>query len=353
MAEITIMGAGAFGLSIAFLCAKAGAKVRVLEKDHIGAGSSGGLVGALAPHTPERWNSKKQFQFESLVMAEPFWREVEEISNEATGYGRIGRLQPINTERMLELAQERAEFAKDHWRGKAEWRVVSAAEFGEWAPKSETGLLVHDTLSARMHPRLATRALASAIQKLGGEITLGQDTPPANAKTVIWATGAAGLEALSSEFDAPIGAGEKGQAALLGLSIEGKPQLYANSIHVIPHANGTTAIGSTTERDFNDAGETDDLLDDLLAKTRETFPVLANAPVIERWAGARPRSQTRAPIVGRYPGHDGQFIANGGFKIGFGMAPKLAQCMAELVLEGRDAIPDEFKPERSIPSASA
>ncbi|MBS0565688.1 MAG: FAD-dependent oxidoreductase, partial [Proteobacteria bacterium] len=35
--------------------------------------------------------------------------------------------------------------------------------------------------------------------------------------------------------------------------------------------------------------------------------------------------------------------ANGGFKIGFGMAPKVAEVMADLVLYGRDAIPEGFR----------
>ncbi|MEO5615955.1 MAG: FAD-dependent oxidoreductase, partial [Cypionkella sp.] len=37
------------------------------------------------------------------------------------------------------------------------------------------------------------------------------------------------------------------------------------------------------------------------------------------------------------------FVANGGFKIGFGMAPKVAEVMVDLVLEGRDAIPEGFR----------
>jgi glycine/D-amino acid oxidase-like deaminating enzyme len=36
-------------------------------------------------------------------------------------------------------------------------------------------------------------------------------------------------------------------------------------------------------------------------------------------------------------------VANGGFKIGFGMAPKVAQVMADLVLEGRDRVPEGFR----------
>ena len=51
--------------------------------------------------------------------------------------------------------------------------------------------------------------------------------------------------------------------------------------------------------------------------------------------GIRPRAASRQPVLGPWPGRPGHFIANGGFKIGFGMAPKAAQAMADLLLEGR------------------
>ena len=44
--------------------------------------------------------------------------------------------------------------------------------------------------------------------------------------------------------------------------------------------------------------------------------------------------------MARPPGH---FVANGGFKIGFGMAPKVAQVMVDLALNGQDSIPDGFR----------
>jgi len=77
-------------------------------------------------------------------------------------------------------------------------------------------------------------------------------------------------------------------------------------------------------------------------------PMLAGAAVVERWAGVRPRAASRAPMLGAWPGRAGEFVANGGFKIGFGMAPKVAEVMADLVLEGRDAIPDGFRVEASL-----
>ena len=50
-------------------------------------------------------------------------------------------------------------------------------------------------------------------------------------------------------------------------------------------------------------------------------------------------------MLGAWPGRAGHFVANGGFKIGFGMAPKVAEVMADLVLEGRDGVPAGFRVE--------
>ena len=80
-------------------------------------------------------------------------------------------------------------------------------------------------------------------------------------------------------------------------------------------------------------------------RPRAAVPVLAQARVIDRWAGVRPRSRSRAPMLGAWPGRPDHYIANGGFKIGFGMAPKVAQVMADLMLDGRDTIPDGFRVE--------
>ena len=52
------------------------------------AGSSGGIVGALAPHVPENWNPKKAFQLDSLLMAKQFWAEVQQSGGRDPGYAR-------------------------------------------------------------------------------------------------------------------------------------------------------------------------------------------------------------------------------------------------------------------------
>ena len=344
MTDVTVRGAGIFGLSIALACAQRGASVQIVDPNGPGSGASGGLVGALAPHVPENWNAKKAFQLDSLLLAETFWQSVEQTGGVSSGYGRTGRLQPIADQRALDLARQRALNAETLWQGKAQWRVCSAADLGPWTPPSATGYVIHDTLSARMHPRRACAALVAALGTMG--VAIHTDAPDQG--RVVHATGAAGLAELSADLGRPVGDGVKGQAALLRFDARDAPQLFVDGLHLIPHADGTLAIGSTSEREFADPSETDDLLDGLIDRAVTAVPVLHGAAVIERWAGLRPRAKSRAPMLGPHPLLADHFIANGGFKIGFGMAPKVARIMADLVLDDQDAIPDDFRVQASL-----
>ena len=334
--DLTVMGAGVFGLSVAYACARRGARVRVIDPSGVGSGASGGIVGALAPHVPESWSDKKAFQFDSLLMAADWWARVAQLSGLPTGYGRTGRLQPV-TDAGLDLARERGAAAVDLWQGQAAWRVVPAADHAVWAPQSSSGWLIHDDLTALIHPRRAMLALAGAIRALGGRIL----TEGAPEGAVLWATGHAGLTEVPG-----LGAGEKGQAALLCYNATNLPQLFADGLHLVPHGDGTVAVGSTSERFWSDPASTDAALDSLIARARLSFPMLTEAPVMERWAGVRPRSSSRSPVLGDHPLHPGAFIANGGFKIGFGIAPKVGEVMANLILDGVDNIPKGFRPPK-------
>ncbi|MBC7739770.1 MAG: FAD-dependent oxidoreductase, partial [Candidatus Saccharibacteria bacterium] len=202
------------------------------------------------------------------------------------------------------------------------------------------GLLVHDTLSARVNPRQTGLALAEAIRAQGGQVIIGdaEDQGP-----TVHATGFAGLAALSANLGRDIGGGVKGQAVLLAHDARGQPQLFVDALHIVPHQDGTTAIGSTSENDWQDPTGTDARLEALLEKARLAVPALRDAPVLDRWAGIRPRTRTRAPVLGPWPGRPGHFVANGGFKIGYGMATKVAQVMVDLVLDDKDTIPVSFR----------
>ncbi len=338
MGDVTVRGAGIFGLSIAWACVQRGAKVQVIDPYGPAAGSSGGIVGALAPHVPENWNAKKAFQLDSLLGAAAFWQEVEGRGGLSAGYLRSGRLQPIADDAALALAHKRAETAKILWQDAATWEVIRATDT-PWAPHSPTGWLIKDTLSARIHPRRACEALVAALASHDVDIV----TEAPDRGRIVWATGIAGLEVLNARHHRSVGNGVKGQAALFKFDARLSPQLFVDGLHIVPHGDGTVAIGSTSEREYVHASQTDAQVDVLIDKARAALPALRQAPLIDRWAGVRPRSRSRAPMLGHWPDRPEHFIANGGFKIGFGMAPKVAQVMADLVLEDIDAIPDGFE----------
>ncbi|OCX66515.1 oxidoreductase [Thioclava sp. SK-1] len=338
---VTVYGAGIFGLSCAFELARRGVTVQVLDDRGIGAGSSGGTVGALAPHVPEQWEPKKQFQLESLLMARAFWADVAQIGGADSGYARIGRIQPLADQAQIARARDRAQGAATYWGDNAEWRVIPATDFTVLDCVSPTGWMIHDTLSGRINPRAACQALALALRALGATISIGRDMSPAYT-TVIHATGTRGLAQLSADFNTAVGNGVKGQSAVFKFDAPFAPQLYTDGLHFVPHSNGTLAIGSTSERYYDDPTTTDFQLDLVIEKARSLCPALRDAPVIDRWAGVRPRAKTRAPMLGPWPDRPGHFIVNGGFKIGLGMAPKIAHVMADLILTGTDTIPQGF-----------
>ncbi|MEM8633272.1 MAG: FAD-dependent oxidoreductase [Pseudomonadota bacterium] len=350
MADVTIRGAGILGLATAWTCLAKGARVRVIDPNGVASGASGGPVGALAPHTPDQWNAKKAFQFESLILSRSFWPEVEAASGLNTGYRRSGRIQPIAVERQISLAEAREEGAHTHWGAHATWSVVGRADLPGWCPPSPTSRYIHDTLSAQIQPTLACQALAEAVVRQGGEVV--REGP--NEGAVIHATGWQGLIELSDALGAQVGSGQKGQAIRVMCDAPtDAAQLFVDGLHIISHGDGSVAIGSTSERDFENPTSTDAQADALLERAQAAMPALCGAPILSRWAGVRPRAASRAPVLDRWPGRANTFILNGGFKIGFGMAPGLARVLTDWVLEGSDVgVPEEFRLAASLPKVS-
>lgn len=336
MSDLTILGAGIFGLSCAWEAMQRGARVRVIDPGGPGAGASGGLVGALAPHAPEGWTPAKALQLDALLMAPGWWAGVEAASGLPPGYARTGRVQPLKDARAVEQAQARSRGAEMLWQGQARWQVRPARP-GD--PVSASGMVAEDSLTARLSPRMAAAALVAAIRARGGVIL--REGPAKG--PVIHATGAAGLRELSAALGREAGRGEKGQALSLAFGAPGRPQIYAPGLHIVFHADGSTAIGSTSERDYDRPDTTDAQLDALHARALEVLPELQGAPVLTRWAGERPRAASRTLLLGKWPSRPGHFLANGGFKTGFAMAPLAAGMLVDLVLEGEDRIPADWR----------
>ena len=330
------------GLTLAWHCLNLGASVRVIDPNGIANGASGGIVGALAPHVPENWNAKKQFQLESLLYSQKFWKSVDSVSGLNSGYRRTGRLQPLMDEHSVALAQKRKESADNLWQNFATWDIIDNSK--DWNLTSPTGLWIFDTLSAIIYPKLACLSLAQALKNKGCEFLLDGK----NLGKVIWATGIHDLNRISIKLEKNFGNGVKGQAALFKLTKPNSVQLFAETLHFIPHFDGTVAIGSTSERNFEHENTNDDNLNALILKASNILPELKGKDPICTWANVRPRSSSRAPVLGKHPLFPSEFIMNGGFKIGLGMAPQMGKVFSEFLLLNENNIPTEFLPKVSL-----
>lgn len=366
--DLCIVGGGIVGLWTAFYAARQGLDVLLLEKRSIGAGASGGLLGALMPHQPTGWNDKKQFQLDGLMSLEAEVAGLEATTGMTTGYRRCGRLMPIRHPEKKRQSAQWAEASRDHWPAGQGWEVLEESSAPGWLPAAECPHGVnHDTLSARIDPRGLLDALAADLATRsnvrirehtevraidhGGNPVMADGTTITPGRTVLtagWET----FPLIAGKFTGEPGRGVKGQAALLqpAMPIDpGLPILYDNGVYVIAHENGHAAIGSTSENDFSDAKSTDTRLDDLISRATMLCPALENAAIVERWAGVRPRAPGREPLVGPLPGHPRLLVATGGFKITFAIAHLMARAVvAQAQHETPDRLPDLFRPENRL-----
>ena len=353
-AEVSILGAGVFGLSLAHALTLRGVSCQILEKRQLGAGASGGILGALMPHVPEQWNPKKDFQFKALASLAEHAQALEQQTGLSTGYGRLGRIMPLTSEHGLKHAQERAAQAVDLWQtaetgfgftvqpynGLQGWLNATSSPFG----------VAHDTLAARLNPVDYCKALHAASKATLFE-NLGDLQIDANEGAVRSQTGetfrsqaiviAAGYEsfALITPYlntAKSAGTGIKGQASLLKLAKPLAhplpPVIYHDGIYIVPHSADVVAVGSTSEREWTHT-EVDPENTSYVQTAAAFCPALQGAEVISHWAGVRPRARKRDPLLGQIEGQNRLYVMTGGFKISFGIAHRLAVVMADMVLE--------------------
>ncbi|HTO33848.1 MAG TPA: FAD-dependent oxidoreductase [Pararhizobium sp.] len=368
MTDLLIVGGGIMGLWAAVKAERAGLKTILIEKDRIGAGASGGVLGALMPYMPDRWDDKKQFQFDALVSLETEIAGLEAQTGLSAGYRRSGRLIPLPKPHLRTIALRHEQDALANWRAGDRqffWHVRDNSTLVGWPQgKAMASGVVLDTLAGRVNPRgmlavLATHLHGSSLVRIDeGRELLDLDPVAGRAfladgemlsfGACILAAGVqsfAQLDTLETADAFPTGVAVKGQAAVLKADIDPSfPVIFLDGLYVIPHDNGLVAIGSTSENSFSDPRSTDEQLESLLDRARGVVPLLRDAPVVERWAGLRPKAIGRDPMVGRHPDFEKLHVLTGGFKISFGLAHRLAESViGEIIGRTDTALPESFR----------
>jgi glycine oxidase len=101
-------------------------------------------------------------------------------------------------------------------------------------------------------------------------------------------------------------------------------------VYLIPRSDGRLVIGATQEEAGFDKQTVPETIQKLRQAALNLVPKLAEARILETWAGLRPGTPDGMPILGTTP-TPGYFVATGHFRDGILLAPVTARLMSQII----------------------
>ena len=356
------------GAAVAFfLCDRGERDVLVLERDHLGAGTTKGGVGGI------RHQFVDELDIRMSQLATAFWRNFEDRTGSRHDFEERGYLFIANTE--IGVAELR-EAMPLYERMRAGVRMVSRIEIAELVP----GMRVDDLLGGRFgardgygDPLVALAGLAAAAQLDGASFQEGVGveallregdrvtgvrtrTGEVRADRVLLATGCwTAALAATAAVAVPIWpyrrsvmqSGPLPQLAQIPLTIEWESGFHfrpkgAAQRFAMPNltADGTEEKGpagppSTFPGEFAPLEVPASLEPWVRARAAWRHPAFADLRIADAWSCYYEMTPDDHPIVGAVPGVSGLYIAAGFSGHGFMHAPATAQLVVEEMLDGR------------------
>jgi glycine/D-amino acid oxidase-like deaminating enzyme len=115
--------------------------------------------------------------------------------------------------------------------------------------------------------------------------------------------------------------------------------LLVDGIQIVGRANGEIWVGGTSRYTETRAQLTPEALRTLRRRIQEVIPAASGAATLRAWAGLRPCSTLRRPIIARIPRHRNVILASGHHRSGVLLAPITARLVREMILELAPTIP--------------
>ena len=337
-ADISIIGAGLVGLSVAWRLSQRGARVVVHEAGAAGGGASHVAAGMLAPVAEAEVGEAGRRLLDMSVRSLELWPAFAAELLEATGVDvglRFGSLLVARDADGAEALERELAFRTA--RGLAVERLLpSAARRLEPALAPTLRLALDIPGDASVDPRAVTRALAIACRDGGVEIREGErvEDPRALPARVVVAAGAWSAQIA----DVPVRP-VKGQ--LLRLRDPRGPGLVERVLsfeggYLVPRADGTYVLGATMEEQGFDTTVTAGGIYELLRDAHEVVPGISELVVEETLAGLRPMTPDNVPLIEE---RDGLVLATGHGRNGVLLAPLTGALVAEMLEGVRGTIP--------------
>jgi glycine/D-amino acid oxidase-like deaminating enzyme len=372
-ADIIVLGGGLHGCSAALHLARRGAKVIVLEKDHVGRHASGVNAGGV------RRLGRHPAEIPLSVASLELWLRIGDVVDDDCGFERNGQVKIAESEAELAVLARRV--AEIQALGFSHEELIDRAELRRLVPAiSEhcVGAIVSRDDGAA-NPYRTTLAFKHKAESLGVVFVEGCRVQELTRAAPVWLVTAAD----GRSFEAPVivnctGAWADRIAAMLGESVplEASAFMLMISGRVAPFlkpvigatgrplsfkqfANGTVLIGggykgtlrrdeNWTELDFRGLGASAQTVWDL-------FPIMRGADIVRCWAGIEARMPDDIPVIGPSSTSPGIFHSFGFSGHGFQLGPIVGSLIAELVTTGQTNLPiDAFRIDRfSTPSPTS
>ncbi|HKB99519.1 MAG TPA: glycine oxidase ThiO [Terriglobales bacterium] len=345
--DAIVVGAGIIGLSLAIELNKQGLRVLVVEKGEPGRESSwaaGGMLVDFVLETPPRM---REFAAASARMYPEFVHELEDESGlkvdlrsqgtllfagEGTGHSPA-TAQPPQIRSLQSL-----------------YPLPAPLRELEPALRVPNGTVPHLTAlyikERSVDPRHLTAAASAAARHRGVDFSHGDQVLAvelADSKVCGVRTGRTRFAAGMVVNCGGAWAGQIGPHPFPTRPVKGQmlcvimPEkelvrhvVRTPEVYLIPRSDGRMLIGATAEEAGFDKRTVPEAIQKLRQAALDLVPNLANARILEAWAGLRPGTPDGLPILGTTP-TPGYFVATGHFRDGILLAPATARVMGQLM----------------------
>ncbi len=352
--RIAIIGAGIIGLACAWQLVRRGARVTLFDLSQPGRAASWAAAGMLAPAfeaaaAPGTHPRLFDLALASAALWPAFASDLAAGSGLCVGLDSTPSLavarDPAEAARLAQVARALSAAGVDHLTlSPDQLRAIEPAigthTLGGLELPTDTRVnnrAVVDALLAilRASPNTAFVSGPAPLVSANGGLRLGGHD--AILVAAGWKTAAIRVEEHGQRFSlvnwdtALDEINCHGGQMLSVAAIPGAPGrvVRAGEVYLVPRG-GEIFIGATVEPDRVIDTPDAQAIDALRAEAIRLCPVLADAPVIDRWAGMRPGTPDHAPFIGETV-TPGLFVASGHYRNGILLAPITAQIIAAAV----------------------
>ncbi|HEX5601608.1 MAG TPA: glycine oxidase ThiO [Pyrinomonadaceae bacterium] len=346
-AGVVIAGGGVIGLSIARALALRGVRdVCLVERGRLGTEASFAAAGMLLPQVEA--NAADDF-FTLACRSRDLYPSFAAALREETGIDV-----ELDTTGMLFLAlteHDQAEIEKRYeWQTRAGLSVelLSAREARELEPcisEATCGALLFPK-DIQVENRRLLSALANSVKKYG--VTIITETSVES--LILEGSRLTGVQTSRGPISCPVAVIAAGTwsgfikpAPLIEpvrgqmVCLEAKPQLtrhviYSPRGYIVPRQDGRLLAGSTSERVGFAKCVTAGGISTILRNAHEISPAISSLPIVDTWAGLRPRAADGLPVLGPCGEIDGLFYATGHYRNGILLAPLTGELISEAII---------------------